>query len=117
MGHQSGRLHRHTTGSPTGALQEPTCKGPALVSCSPVAVLEVFRVESLILCILSEARRETRTMERVLQQNRGGVFSVQSPVLATHPCAAAEFLCGHTFSTSLAAQMLRSLPAVKETHV
>ena len=88
-----------------------------MVSCSPVAVLEVFRVVSLILCILSEAGRETRTMEHVLQQNRGGVFSVQPPVLATHPCAAAEFLCGHKFSTSLAAQMLRSLPAVKETHV
>lgn len=29
---------------------------------------------SLILCILSEAGRETRTMECVLQQNRGGEY-------------------------------------------
>ena len=42
---------------------------------------------------------------------------VRPRVLAARPRAAAEFLCGHKFSTSLVTQMLRSLPTMQETHV
>ena len=115
-GHQLGRLQRHVAGSPTGTRVQRASLG-FLLPCRCLGGLQSCAFDSVYSKWSWKGDQDHGTCAPAEQRWRICGPHVRPPVLAIHPRPAAEFLCGHKFSTFLAAQMLRSLPAVQETHV